>query len=106
MNVYSQGSIYEAIEALKDLDYWFVAALYLGGSTTDRMMEVAYECGVTGCTYGTHQWWFPETLRSILQNRKLEKDSVITKAYNGVGYLYQSMEKEGNSYKTFVKHSR
>ena len=50
MNVYSEGSIYEAIEALKDLDYWFVAALYLGGSTTDRMMEVAYECGVTGCT--------------------------------------------------------
>jgi len=50
VNVYSEGSIYEAIEALKDLDYWFVAALYLGGSTTDRMMEVAYECGVTGCT--------------------------------------------------------
>jgi hypothetical protein len=106
MNVYSEGSIYEAIEALKDSDYRFVAALSLGGSTTDRMMEIAYEYGVAGTTDGSHQWWFPETLRNILQNRKLEKDSVLAKAYNGVGYLYQSMEKERNSYKVFVKHSR
>lgn len=105
-NVYSEGSIYEAVEAMKDSDYRFVLALTLESYTTDRLMEVAYEYGVAGTTSGTHQWWFPETLRNILNNRKLEKDSVLAKAYNGVGYVYQTIEREGNSYKTFVEQSR
>lgn len=91
-----------AVEDLKVSEYRFVIALTSGGLVNNPMMEIAYDHEVAG--NGSHHWWFFETLAD-LNNKKLEKDSKLAKAFAGVGYIYQTTDRGGSTYERFEEQS-
>ena len=103
---YTEGTLYEAVNALKKSDYRFVLAITIGDDTTNRLMEIAYEEGVAGNTDGTHFWWFSDTFKGLLGNKKYEVDSPLAKAYNNVGSIHQSTENDGRLFEKFTEQSR
>jgi len=96
----SQGLLFEALDGLRSSDVRFVLALTTGPESNDRLMKAAYSMGLAN---GQHYWWFYETLN--LKAIKVASNSSLSEAYDGVGYIYQTSEREGDRYARFVQES-
>jgi hypothetical protein len=64
-------------------------------------MERAQEQGLAGD--GTHQYFFYETKN--LEYIASEDEYNLAKAYNGTGFIYQTLDREGERQKRFVQES-
>ena len=96
----SEGLIFDAIQALKASEFRFVLVLANLGTVT-YFMERAQEQGLAGD--GTHQYFFYETKN--LEYIASEDEYNLAKAYNGTGFIYQTLDREGERQKRFVQES-
>jgi 7 transmembrane sweet-taste receptor of 3 GCPR len=78
-----EGAIEQAIATLKRSNYQFFFAVVLSTESHDALLTEAVKQGVAGT--GTHNWFFADFFRTVLDDRALEVGSPLQRAYRGAG---------------------
>ncbi|GKY96680.1 hypothetical protein MPSEU_000627600 [Mayamaea pseudoterrestris] len=80
-----QGSIELVVQQLKLTNYRFVFCVVFTQELNDALMTEAVKQGVAG--NGVTNWIYGDSFTGLLDGRTFEKDSVLAKAYQGVGLM-------------------
>ena len=95
------SSIEAAIASVKKVEYRYIFAIVFTAETHDVLLTEAYKQDVVG--NGKHNWLFADSFAGEIDDRIFPKDSILHKAYKGVGLLEASGGVPGiSAYDKFV----
>lgn len=96
-----ENILVDAIDAFNRSEFRY-AFVITDVDTRDSLMKLAYDSELAG--YGDYQWFFADTFS--LSSRKFKKDSVLVKAYNGVGSIKANAISDVEIHDAYVKQFR
>ncbi|GKY96362.1 hypothetical protein MPSEU_000595800 [Mayamaea pseudoterrestris] len=88
LNDESDESIQQVIQSVKETNYRFIFCIVFTPETNDALLLEAYKNDMAG--NGVTNWLFGDSFANYLQGRQFSKDSVLAKAYQGIGLVEAS----------------